>query len=121
MSNNLRKGLLVAGAVASLALPFVAAAQVNINTVPGSTFNLGTTDLKQTVINIVNYVLGLLGLIAVIIIIYAGILWLTAAGNEERVDKAKKVLSAAVIGLIVILLAWAIVIFVVNSTRNVTT
>jgi len=121
MRNSIKKGIVVVGVLASLALPFVAAAQVNINQGFGSTFNLGTTDLKQTVINIVNYVLGLLGLIAVIIIIYAGVLWLTAAGNEERVDKAKKILSAAVSGLIVILLAWAIVIFVVNTTRNVTT
>jgi cytochrome bd-type quinol oxidase subunit 2 len=115
---KLSKVLLTAGATL---LPFVASAQVNINTVPGSTFNLGTTDLKQTVINIVNYVLGLLGLIAVIMIIIGGFQWLTAAGNEERVEKAKKVISAAVVGLIVILLAWAIVIFVVNTTRNVTT
>ena len=115
-----KKLALATALVATLALPYVAAAQVSI-TNQGVTFGLGTADLKQTVINIVNWVLGLLGLIAVIMIIYAGILWITAGGNEENVDKAKKIISAAVIGLIVILLAWAIVIFVVGTTSNVTT
>ncbi|MEK7538198.1 MAG: hypothetical protein AAB619_04480, partial [Patescibacteria group bacterium] len=58
--------------------------------------------------------------IAVTMIIYGGFTWLTAAGNEENVEKAKRIISAAVIGLIVILLAWAIVIFVARTTANVT-
>ncbi|MBI3115589.1 MAG: hypothetical protein HYZ09_03835, partial [Candidatus Kerfeldbacteria bacterium] len=48
-------------------------------------------------------------------------MWMTAAGNDERIDKAKKVISAAVIGLIIVLLAWAIVIFVAGTTANVST
>lgn len=120
MRNTLKKGLLVVGTAATLLVPLAVAAQVTIDTNIATTTGLGSADLKSSVINIVNFVLGLLGLIAVIMIIYAGVLWLTAAGNEERIDKAKKILSAAVIGLIVILLAWAIVIFVVGTTSNVT-
>jgi type IV secretory pathway VirB2 component (pilin) len=86
----------------------------------GSTFGLGTSDLEQTVINIVQWALGLLALIAVVIIIVAGFTWITAAGNEEKISKAKGMITAAVIGLIVVLLAWAIVIFVVGTTTNVT-
>ena len=86
----------------------------------GSTLGLGEADLKDTVLNILNLVLGLLALIAVIMIIIGGFTWLTAAGNEEKVDKAKKIISAAVIGLIIVLLAWAIVIFVARTTSNVT-
>lgn len=114
---KLSKALITAGATL---LPFAASAQVTIDTNIATTTGLGSADLKSTVINIVNYVLGLLGLIAVIMIIIGGFQWLTAAGNEERVEKAKKVISAAVVGLIVILLAWAIVIFVVGTTSNVT-
>jgi amino acid transporter len=86
----------------------------------GSSLGLGTSDLKNTVINIVKLTLSLLGLIAVTLIIYGGITWTTAAGNEQRVEKAKQIISAAVIGLIVVILSWAIVIFVVNTTSNVT-
>ena len=86
----------------------------------GSQVGLGNADLKETVLNIIRLVLGLMTLIAVVLIIYGGFVWLTAAGNEENVEKAKKIISAAVIGLIVILLAWAIVIFVARTTANVT-
>jgi len=86
----------------------------------GGSVGLGTADLKQTVINIIQWVLGILALVAAVMIIYGGFIWLTAGGNEESVEKAKKIISAAVVGLIVVLLAWAIVIFVARTTANVT-
>lgn len=107
--------------VSLLVLPFVAAAQINTQTNLGTTFGLGTADLQSTVIKIVQFVLGFLGLVAVIMILIGGFQWMTAGGNEEKVASAKKIISAAVIGLIVVLLAWAIVIFVVAQTNKVTT
>jgi len=86
----------------------------------GSRIGLGGADLKETVLNIIQLLLGLMTLIAVALIIYAGFVWLTAAGNEENVEKAKRIISAAVVGLIIVLLAWAIVIFVARTTANVT-
>jgi cytochrome bd-type quinol oxidase subunit 2 len=87
----------------------------------GSQIGLGNADLKQTVINLINLALGLMSLIAVVMIIIGGFTWLTAGGNEEKVDKAKKIISAAVIGMIIVIIAWAIVIFVARTTANVTT
>lgn len=107
--------------VALLALPVIAAAQVNVRAEFGTTFGLGTADLESTVVQIVQWALGFLGLIAVIFILYGGFVWMTAGGNEEKVSKAKKVIGAAVVGLIVVLVAWAIVIFVVQQTGEVTT
>ena len=86
----------------------------------GTTLDLGTSDLKSTVISILQWALGLLALVAVVMIIAGGFMWMTAGGNEEKIEKAKKLISAAVIGLIIVLLAWAIVIFVVGVTGNVT-
>lgn len=97
----------------------VAATPYSIESI-GSAVGLRDTDLKRTVINIIQWVLGILALLAVLLVIYGGFTWMTAAGNEERVEKAKKVISAAVIGLIIVLLAWAIVIFVAGTTANVT-
>ncbi|MBI4426135.1 MAG: hypothetical protein HY567_01015, partial [Candidatus Kerfeldbacteria bacterium] len=106
---------------ATVAFPVMAAAATpfSIEDIGGSV-GLGTSDLKNTVINIISWVLGILALVAVVMIIIGGFQWLTAAGNEEKIEKAKKVISAAVIGLIIVLLAWAIVIFVAGTTRNVT-
>lgn len=121
--NKLSKLALLAGSVATLALPVVAHAQsattFSVESV-GSQIGLGDADLKETVINILNWLLGIMALVAVVMIIIGGFTWLTAGGNEEKVDKAKKIISAAVIGLIIVLLAWAIVIFVARTTANVT-
>ncbi len=72
-------------------------------------------DLPSSFTNIVKWLLLSLGLIGVIMIIYAGVLWLTAAGNEERITTAKKTITTVIIGLAVILLAWAIVTFVIDG------
>jgi len=103
--------------VACLVLtPTVAGAISYIN--PSESLGYASADLQETVIRVVQWALGLLALVAVIMIILGGFQWMTAGGNEERVEKAKKLISAAVIGLIIVLLAWAIVIFVVGVTTN---
>ncbi len=102
-----------------LVIPAVASAAVTIENVGGS-LGLGNADLKQTVINIISYVLGLLGLIAIIMILYGGFTWMTAGGNEDKIDTAKQIISAAAVGLVIILISWAIVNFVIGATRNVT-
>lgn len=104
--------------VATLALPTASYAVISYID-PSQSIGLGTADLKDTVINIINWVLGLLGIVAVIMILWGGFTWLTAAGSEEKVEKAKEVISAAVIGLVIILLAWAIVNYVLGTTSNV--
>ncbi len=86
----------------------------------GEVIGLGTTDIRITIARIINVFMGLLGIIAVVIILYGGFIWMTAAGNEERVDKARKMIVAGVIGLAIILSAYAIARFVVNSLVNAT-
>lgn len=87
----------------------------------GSQVGLGNADLRQTVINVIRWALGFLTLLAVVYVIYGGFVWLTAAGNEDRVEKAKQIILQAMIGLVIILLAWAIVAFVARTFARVTT
>lgn len=83
--------------------------------------NLGTdVPIIETVANIINILLGFLGVIAVVIILYAGFRWMTAAGNEEAIGQAKKMMGAAVIGLVIVLTAYAIAAFVVGNLINET-
>jgi uncharacterized iron-regulated membrane protein len=65
--------------------------------------------------NIVNVFLGILGIVTVVLILYGGFLWMTAAGNEQRIEKAKKILEEAIIGLVIIVMAYAISYFVINQ------
>ena len=70
---------------------------------------------------IIGTFLSLLGIIFVCLIIYGGFLWMTSGGNEVKVMKAKEVLAQAVIGLVIIMSAYAITFFVFQSLQQVTT
>lgn len=72
------------------------------------------TDLNTVIGNIIMTVLSLMGVVAVAFIIYAGAIWMTAAGNEQKAEKAQSVLKRSVIGLIIILCAYTITYFVIN-------
>ena len=74
-----------------------------------------TQDIRVTIAKIIRIVIGFLGIVAVGLIMYAGWVWMTSEGNEEKIEQAKKILKNAVIGLIIILSAFAIVSFIVNS------
>ncbi|MFW0862137.1 MAG: Ig-like domain-containing protein [Candidatus Komeilibacteria bacterium] len=76
---------------------------------------LGDTDLKQIIVNIIQIALGFIGLIAVIFILYAGFVWMTAGGAADKVDKAKKILIRAAIGLVIVLSSYAIATFIFNA------
>jgi hypothetical protein len=76
---------------------------------------LGQADLKETIGNLIRVFLGFLGVIAVIIVLLGGFKWMTASGNEDKVGDAKKMLIAGVIGLAIILAAYAISTFVIES------
>ncbi len=64
---------------------------------------------------IINIALGAVGTIVVILFIYSGFLWMTAAGNEERITKAKRILANAIIGTVIVVMAYAISYFVINQ------
>lgn len=81
---------------------------------------LGTKDVRETIASVINVFMGLLGTVAIVIILIGGFQWMIAGGNEEKVDKAKKLLGAGVIGLAIILAAYSITQFVINSLINAT-
>jgi len=80
-----------------------------------SEIGLGSTDPRIMVAKVIRIALGFLGIIALVLIIYAGWLWMSSEGNEEKVAQAKKVLKNAIIGLIIILSAFAITTFILNK------
>jgi len=61
---------------------------------------------------IIQVVLGLLAVIFLVLLIIAGFQWMTAAGNEEQVKKSLATMKSAIIGLIIILAAYAITYFI---------
>jgi len=88
----------------------------------GSTENLdiGNANPEDMVVSVINWILGILALIAVIMILVGGFKWMTAGGNEEKTEGAKKLLIAALIGLVIILAAWGISVYVINNVLDFT-
>lgn len=100
----------------------VAQARTTINVTPEAAENigLGNAGPEELVVSVINWVLGFLAIVAVIIIIYGGFIWMTAAGNEEKTEKARKLLIAALIGLLIILAAWGLATYAINNLLNLT-
>lgn len=90
------------------------------NTGISNSMILGNESPEALVISIINWVLGILALIAVILILIGGFRWMTAGGNEEKVESAKKTLYAAIIGLVIILAGWGISVYVINNLLDFT-
>lgn len=68
-----------------------------------------TNTFEDVLYDISFYVFGFLAALAILVIVIAGIMYITAGGDETRIDNAKKWLLYAIIGLIVSLLAYVIV------------
>ena len=77
-------------------------------------------DLMGTVGKIIRGALSLLFVILVVLIIYAGFLWMTAGGETKQVDKAKDYIKNAVMGLIIIVLAYVITDFIITKISEAT-
>lgn len=82
----------------------------------------GAADLQQVNLDVpeligkwLGIILGFTGTIFFILVVWAGLTWMTAAGNEENIKKAQSILKTAIIGLIVVLSAYAITRFIGTS------
>jgi hypothetical protein len=94
---------------------FAVAATPDLGMQFGASIGLSSTDPRVIAARIIQIFLGFLGIIAVGLIIYAGFLWMTAAGNEDKIDQAKKTLVSAIIGLVIILSAFGIATFILTK------
>lgn len=123
------KNFLVGAAL--VAAPFTALVpQVHAEIKPGATAGnldavggnsgLGNQPLEQTLGLLISVLLGVLGIIFLVLTIYAGFLWMTAGGDEKQVAKAKNIIITAVIGLVILLSAYAISSFVLSQLISAT-
>ncbi|HTL39343.1 MAG TPA: pilin [Methylomirabilota bacterium] len=100
--------------VFALALAPVASAQF---TTPnsGGTGLPNDTSVSAFIIKIINIALAVAGLIAVLFLIIGGFRYITSAGNEETAEQAKKIITNAIIGIVVIILSFVIVRVISNA------
>ena len=96
--------------------------QGNNSKTPGTSDTAGGIDLvnggtgkelEGNVINIINGIIAVLGLICVVVIILGGVQYMTSSGDSGKVKKAKDTILYGIIGLVICVLAFAIVNFVI--------
>lgn len=78
-----------------------------------------TETATTAVVNFIRMLLGFTALVFLILIIYAGARWMMSGGNTETIDKAKKIISAAIIGLVIIVFSYAITLFIFNVAMKI--
>lgn len=116
------------GVLSLLALPMAVGAEgtavdVDAGAVPkisDLTSTLGGATLTGLIQSILQVILGFLGVIAVLIILWGGFIWMTAAGDEDKVSKAKQMIYSGIIGLVIIFAAYAIASFVFSNLQTIT-
>jgi len=123
--NKMLVGIVLSIVMGVMLLPTVASAAttntVNFGLIYGQQTGLGQKDIRETISRIINVALGLLGIVAVVIVLIGGFEWMTAGGNEEKVGEAKKRIMYGVIGIAIIMSAWALSKFVLFKLYEATT
>jgi hypothetical protein cdiviTM7_00612 len=72
-------------------------------------------NLMTTLNSIINIIIGIIGFVAVAMTIYGGVQYTTSAGDPGKVKKAKDTIMYGIVGLVVAILAFAIVNFLLSS------
>ncbi|MFH0818765.1 MAG: hypothetical protein V1898_02105 [Patescibacteria group bacterium] len=82
--------------------------------------DLGNTDPATIAFSVINNALFFLGVITVIMIVFAGFMWVFAAGEEEKIKKAQGILKGALLGLFVIIASYGIVSYIFGAIKIAT-
>jgi len=91
-----------------------------IGTTIGDIAGLGQSDLRTTIAQIIRAALAFLGVVAVVIIIWGGFKWMISGGADAKVQEARKLIVMGIVGLAIVLSAYAIAQFVISSLATAT-
>lgn len=92
-----------------------ALAQLGLDEKTDKPSGLPSGDLKNLVTGVSNVILAIIGVVAILFIIIGAFQYVASAGNPESIGKAKTTILYAVIGLIVAILAFAVVNFIITG------
>lgn len=102
------------------AMPVFAITANDLGITYGAATNLGSKDVRTTIAQIIKVALGMLGIVAVVIILIGGFKWMTSGGSDEGATEAKSWIFNGVIGLAIILSAYALASFIMNQLVEAT-
>lgn len=80
-----------------------------------NTGNYSLNDIMSIIISTSGWILGIVGSLALLMFVYGGFMFLISAGSSDKIGQAKKILIAAVIGLIIVFSSYIIIRFVAQA------
>lgn len=89
-----------------------------LNSIAGKAGVADQGSVEGVASKVIKTILSLTGLIFLILMVYAGVLWMTARGEESQVEKSQEIIKAAIIGLAVTVSAYAITVFVTGRLAS---
>ena len=113
--NKIQKTVLAVAMFSMLALPLVTLAVPTVGT-DGRVVDV--TTVNNLITNIARFLIGIAMTVAVIFIVWGGIMWITARGDETKVKKAKAVVWQGILGALVILAVGVILSSLSNLVNN---
>lgn len=114
------RAALIAPLLGVLALPARAFAQLESTATVASEAGFGSASPFDIIGKFIGIALSLLGIIFLILIIYSGYIWMTAGADPKQVDRAKKMLINATVGIVITLSAYALSSFILNALLDAT-
>lgn len=90
---------------------------ITLAAAPTTVTTTGATDFKATIEGLVSWAVGIAGLIAVVFIVVGGIMIITSGGEEEKTKKGKGYVTYGIIGLVVVIVAGALVNYVISTVK----
>lgn len=88
-----------------------------LNKVVGRT-GVSTEDIPTFIGNIITGILSFVGLIFLILMVYGGFLWITARGDDEQINNARKTIIGAIIGMVILVAAYGITAFITSRVTG---
>lgn len=121
--NRVKQIIILSCLVIVLILPYFALAEGNqaldklqaVGSTNGPYVGVGWNGVSQIIGAGISAALALIGVVFLVLMIYAGFKWMTARGEEEKVEKAKDTITRAIIGLIIVIGAYAIWAFIYSK------
>lgn len=117
MSKMLKLKYLFISALVLFITPISVLAQIKgrldgVGKAAGYKTNTGLEVFNATAGKVIYALMSLLGIIFIFLIIYGGYMWMTARGNDQQLEKAKNIITRAIIGVIVVAGSYAIWAFI---------
>ncbi len=81
-------------------------------------YDNSVVDPEPIIGKVIKTIISFLGVIFFILIVYGGFMWMTARGNEQQIESAKKIITNSIIGLVIVLFAYAITWYIVYQLTS---